>query len=211
MDKIDYGKAIERPFTNVKRLVIGILLSIIPIVSFITIGYFLNCARTAMKNDYTLPEWKEILNLFVKGILAIIIIMIYMLPALILFIIGIITLFVGGVTSLLTDPTQLIPSLLLSAPIFIVALILFIIAGYIGASALVNYSIDFKFKDAFKLKKVMKKAFTGKYFVVWILMLLYTIIISLIFGYVPMIGRAISGFIVGVTFYTAIGRIYPKL
>ena len=45
----NFGEAIKRPFTDLKILLIGIVLSIIPIVNWFTFGYFLECARTTGK------------------------------------------------------------------------------------------------------------------------------------------------------------------
>ena len=36
---VDYVKAIKRPFSDITKLVIGILLHFIPIVNFINFGY----------------------------------------------------------------------------------------------------------------------------------------------------------------------------
>jgi hypothetical protein len=53
---VDYTVSIKRPFSDFKKLLIGIVLSIIPIVNFIALGYQLNCAKTAMKKKYEHPD-----------------------------------------------------------------------------------------------------------------------------------------------------------
>jgi len=47
---VDYGEAIKRPFSDVKKLLIGIVIQLIPIVNFMAIGYQLKCANAMEKS-----------------------------------------------------------------------------------------------------------------------------------------------------------------
>ena len=82
---VNYGQALKRPFTNIGRLVILFILYLIPIVNFIAFGYFLECAKIAKEKK--LPELKNYGSLFVRGLLSLIIGLIYFLPALIIMVI----------------------------------------------------------------------------------------------------------------------------
>ncbi len=64
-------------------VLISVGLSII--IGFILYGYGLECARSAMDNNFSLPEWKDFGRLFVKGLVGSIIVLIYLLPAIVLF------------------------------------------------------------------------------------------------------------------------------
>lgn len=205
---VNYGEAFKRPFQDIKKLLIGIVLYIIPIVNFLAVGYQLFCAKSAMKKDYKLPEWQNWGDLFVKGILSLIIGLIYAIPLIIIamFVVGtaIFTYFDQGMESIMT----LVATLGIGIIIF---LIIALLTFYITPMAIVSYVTNFNFGDAFKFNLVFKKAFTGNYFVVWILMAVYGIIATTILSLIPFVGGAIAGFIVGVTAYTAFGEVYSEI
>ncbi|MBI4438883.1 DUF4013 domain-containing protein [Candidatus Woesearchaeota archaeon] len=87
---VKFGAAIARPFTDVTKLAIGTVLGAIPVVNFLgtffVAGYGLKSAETAMKGDYKLPEWNEWGRLFIRGLTAVVISLIYFLPVILLFI-----------------------------------------------------------------------------------------------------------------------------
>ncbi len=207
---VDYKEAFKRPFTNVLKLIIGIILSIIPIVNFIATGYHLECAKTAFTKKFRLPDWKNFGKLFLNGFLAVVISLIYLIPVIIILLIFGISIMKDWFQGGLTSPTQLINILADFRGIIFVGFLLFILAAYIIPMALVGFIEDGKFGDAFS-KSIFKKAFTGKYFVVWILMGLYTIILGLILGFIPFVGGSIAGFITSLTSFTAIGEVYKKI
>src|SRR3989344_5954514 len=84
---VDFVKAIERPFTNFKKFMLGLLFSLIPIVNFIAMGYELECAKTASKKQFQLPEWKNYGKLFKRGFLQLCIALLYMVIPGILFLV----------------------------------------------------------------------------------------------------------------------------
>jgi len=215
----NFGEAIKRPFTDIKILLIGIVLSIIPIVNWLTYGYFLECAKTSKKKK--LPEWKEWGSLFVHGLLYLIIGIIYFIPALIFLAIGFGKAFFtlmssgflinyGTTASSEALMEQLLPILATNAVFLLIGGILAIIAMYVIFSAIVNYSKTYKFSDAFS-SKIWKKAFTGRYLLTFIVFLIYAWVVSWILGYIPIVGPAIASFIVGVAWFTGFGEIYSKL
>jgi len=206
---VDFESAFKRPFTDIKKLVIGIVLQIIPIVNFLALGYQLNCAKTAMSKDFKLPEWEDWGKLFVKGLLAIIIGVIYMLPALIVLIASFgMALFAalgargGGAGAIVMGS--------MGIGVFI-GLLLMLLAAYVLPIAILSYVKDDKLGSAFKFKAVFKKAFRVNYLVVWIVMAIYEIILVAILSFIPIIGSAVGAFIASVTSMTAFGEVYPEL
>ena len=84
---VNFEGAIKRPFQDFKKLGIGLLVyfvAMIPFIgwlaSFLGMGYGLECAKTAMKKNYKLPEWTDLGNLWIKGFLYFLIGLIYMIP-----------------------------------------------------------------------------------------------------------------------------------
>ena len=205
---VNYQEAFKRPLQDIKKLLIGIVLCIIPIVNFLAVGYQLFCAKTALKKDYKLPEWQNWGDLFVKGLLSLIIGVIYAIPLMIvaMFVIGtaIFAYFNQGMESIMT--------LITTAGIgMIIFLIIALLTFYIIPMAIVSYVNNFNFSEAFNFGIVFKKAFTGKYLITWILMLLYGIIATVIFSFIPFVGGAIAGFVVGVTAFTAYGEVFAEI
>lgn len=204
---VNYSEAFKRPFQDIKKLLIGTVLYLIPIVNFLAFGYQLFCAKSAMKKDYKLPEWENWGDLFVKGLLSVIIGVIYFIPALI------VLLFFAGTSffAYLSLGMEIIPNLTADLGSgLVVFVILALLAAYVSPMAIMSFVETFNFKDAFKFSKVFRKSFTGKYFVTWLLMQLYSIITAAIFSFIPIVGGGLAGFVVGVTAFTAYAEAYTE-
>ncbi len=92
---MDIGTAISKPFSDVKTLIMGIILLIIPIINFLTIpGYLLRVASKVMNGDKALPKFDNFGELVVDSLKAIVTlfihVIVYMIVALILAIIPIV-------------------------------------------------------------------------------------------------------------------------
>jgi len=236
----NFGEAIKRPFTDFKKLLIGALFFMIPFVNLITglfaTGYALNGAKTAMKKKYAMPEWADWGKMFVNGLLGGVIYIIYMLPALIIFIIGLIssiTLGIGVsigtlVNALVSNDSAAIANAIsgmigvsgLFLVTFFLAVLLVLIAAYVTPMAIMAFIATDKFGEAFNLKAVFGKAFRGNYFVAFLISLLYVIALAVIAGIldlilaITIIGPAVVNgfytFIVTVTLYTIFGEVYAE-
>ncbi|MCD4666469.1 DUF4013 domain-containing protein [archaeon] len=209
---VNYGEAFKRPFTNFTKLIIGILLSIVPIVNFFALGYELEAGKTAMKRNFKLPEWNMWGKYFLRGLLYFVITIIYMIPALIVILIAAGTAAFSGLTAYaLSDITAFFAGLIVAAPLIILGIILAILAIYMIPAAVLRYVSTDKFGDAFSFGIVFKKVFSGKYFVPWLIGLIYGLVVGAILGWIPFVGSAISGFITGVTMLTLLGEVYPTI
>jgi len=206
---VDFETAFKRPFTDIKKLVIGIVLQVIPIVNLLALGYQLNCARTAMGKDFKLPEWEDWGKLFVKGLLAVVITVIYILPALIVLIASVGMAFFAALGAQGGDIIAIaMGSIGIGA---LLGFLLMLLAAYVLPAAILSYVKDDKIGSAFKFKAVSKKAFKVDYLVVWIVMTIYEIILVAILSVIPIMGSAAGTFIASVTSMTAFGEVYPEL
>ncbi len=201
----DFGMAIKRPFTDLAKFIIGAVLSIIPIVNFLEVGYTLKCAKSAMNGDYKLPEWAEWGDLFVKGLLAIVILIIYAIPLVILM-----AIFAGGAFMAVTQGADMGTAGMGMGMIIIMALaILFV---YLIPSVTITFvANDFRFGAAFRVGEIVKKTLNKDYFVTWIVVGVYSVVLSIVLAFIPFVGMAIASFATGVTSMTAFGELYPKL
>ena len=191
---VDYMRAIKRPFSDITTLIIGIVLYVIPIANFIPLGYALKSAATASRNDFSTFEFSDYGGLFVKGLIAAIIGVIYLIPAVIVFVgAPILALLIRGSTGALLVGLGTLLGLLLA-----------LLAFFLLPLALTKYAIEGNFGAAFGCGGIFKKAFTVKYIVTWILML----IISWAIGFFTL---GLLAFPAMVAFFTAIGEVYPEL
>ncbi len=232
MSKIEYLKAIKRPFTDFNKFVIGIILILVPVLNIITNffvrGYQLECSKDLKKNKYRLPEWTDFKKLFVVGILSFLISLIYLLPALIILVISVWSVALDLIKA--TEPSiETLLTSLTSAEMtgLFVSLALLIITSYFIPIALLEFINKSKFTDAFKINIIIKKAFKSKYFITILLILIYFIALQAVYSLLMMlvvlipysiavqvisvILSSIISFILGVTAFTLLGEIYPKL
>ena len=213
---IRYIEAIKRPFTDMRKLLIGLVLSVIPIANFITIGYWLENAKTATTKAMKLPEWKNFGKLFVEGLVIIVLGIIYSIPAFLVFyaLLGetVMQYFVDvNAASLLMQETIANLSTAGMAGLVVTGLLI-LLASLLSPAAAMNYATAKKnrFKAAFDFKKIFKGVFTNEYLLAWVGATLYTIVISGILGLVPYVGGAIATYLTGLTYYTLLGEVYLK-
>lgn len=233
----DYEGAIKRPFSDLKKLLIGVVLSTFPIISLFAKGYYLESSGVSKKrriNRKEMPDWENWSNLFFKGLLAIIIKSVYLLPMIFVMLFGfgfVLSSLIATLApifpfdSLSSDPAAIMkienffqqnwmlimPSLLKLGPFIFFGVIFALLAVYISPIAILSFISSNKLSDAFDLRNIFKKAFTAEYFVAFIVIALFSIVIKAVFLIIPFVGMGISKFLTGMFAYTVIGEIYKKL
>jgi len=236
---VNYGEAVKKPFTDLTKLIIGIVLSLIPIINWFVQGFIIESSGLGKtKPSKKMPEWKNWGNLFFKGFISYVIAFIYIIPAGIVFLIGfgsasisLINTYLGTVipkellSSVIAGETSpevikhlvaenwvlALPTLIALAPVFLLGVVLLLIASYLTPAAVLNYLKNNKFSKAFDLDLVFKKAFSGKYFAVWIIAGLIITIVTAILNLIPLIGSAMAFFITGVIAYSLFGQAFREI
>lgn len=222
----DYTTAFEKPFTNVKNLLIGILLSILPIINWFAIGFAMKCSGVGKtKPSKKMPEWKNFGDLFTKGFFASLISLIYMIPAIIIlaFSLGgvLVTYFsqipMDQIANKTSEEVQVIlqpiidstaPALVAAIPFILLALLLAFLAAYVLPIAILSYLEKENFSEAFKIKKIFSKSFKINYFAVWLVSILASMILGALLNIIPILGRPAASFIVLVISFSLFGQIY---
>lgn len=215
---VDYGGAIKKPFTNIPSLVIGIIVGIIPIVNILNIGFGLQTAQKTLNGDKTLASWKEIADIIVKAIAGIVIAIIYYVPALIVAGIGLVSSFDKIVESFSSPSAEAFTALISSAgPFFIVVLLLALIAMFLLPMAVISF-LKNGFGKAFALGTIVKKALTGKYILSWIVVIVWSIVLFIVFfilSLVPLVGAFIGAgllsYAITVTEYSIFAEAYNEI
>ncbi len=215
----EYNEAIKRPFLDWMKFGIGALMYMIPMVNIVTnffgTGYMLKCAKTATRKSYALPDWENWGQLFVQGLLATIIAVVYSLPAIIVgFIIG------GSTFSQLMmgfTPLALLRSL--TGSMFIVGLLL-LLALYILPAGFIIYATRDNFSSAFDFQIIFRRAFTAQYFTAWIVSVAYSLIVLFVAGFIstllaitlilPFVVAGCAAFMMGVTAATIFGEAWGE-
>lgn len=209
-----FGDAFKRPFQDFKSLLIGIVIMLIPIVNFIGIGYLLQCAKTATKRNTDLPHWENWFDLFVKGVVALVIGIIYMIPAIITLALTIgVTALTGGFAGILgaKGAFTLLTTLATASIGLLATAVVGIIFWLLGSAAIVRYADRGSFSAAFELGAIARKAFTGTYFAAWLVGMIYCCVLTALLSLVPFLGGAIAMFIGGVTLWTLLAEAYSKV
>jgi len=213
---VEYMNAIKKPFTDVKTLVIGIILGLIPIVNWLVTGYAVNVSRMVQKGDKKLPAWdtSKIVEYIVDFIKIAVVEIVYLIPAGIVFA-------VGGATMLLPllsgDMNAVMAGLLGAGLIIMIAVVLALI-GLIFASMGIQFMIkENKIGSAFKLSAILKKVLTAKYWISVIVLLVYYFVLGLVFmvlSFIPLIGSLIGmgllGFAGSTTMMTVMAEVFNE-
>jgi hypothetical protein len=233
---VNYEVAVKKPFTDLMKLVIGIVLSIIPIVNTTVVTGFAidNSGLGRTKPSKKMPEWKDWWYLFVKGVGAIIINIVYLIPAIVVLVIaaGLAVSDIAGtiigsqiasqISSGQATPEVvgqifrqnwylLMPIILQLAPLIILGALLALLAMFLTPMAILNYVKNKRLGAAFDLRTVTRKAFTSKYIVAWVLVSILYQVLGAILGFIPWLGPAIVLFVVGVIGYSLYGQVYKEV
>ncbi|MFH1332004.1 MAG: DUF4013 domain-containing protein [archaeon] len=227
---VDYTASLKKPFLDIKNLLIGVLLSIFPIIQWFSLGYALECTGLT-KRKVPLnksPNWTDWGKLFANGFLTVAISIIYFLPALVIFLIGFASVlaailrvvnftdFITGNQAAISQAisqnvASIMPNLVFAVPFLVIAVLFVVLAAYVVQSAILNFLAYNSFGKAFAFGEVFRRAFTGKYFVAWILVCLISLVAILIFNWIPWVGPAVMYFTANVISYTIFGQVYKEL
>ncbi|HZJ84062.1 MAG TPA: DUF4013 domain-containing protein [Syntrophomonadaceae bacterium] len=190
---MDFYYYIRFPFNDrewFKKLGIGSIVFLIPIINIIAIGYFVQCIRLGAKGRRILPFWHNWEGLLRDGIIAIIISLAYIIP-----------------------PCLLWP-LFLAVPVIGIFMqsTIFLIAGLMIPMAVANYAVTDEIIDAFKLGRILGQLgeVLNDYVVIYLIMVIInSIFIALIFA-LPILALlgAIVNFYLGVIFANFIGQLF---
>ena len=208
---MDYESAFKRPFLDVKKLLIGILLSILPIINFFSLGYVLESAKLTLKKKNDLPEWENWKDMFIHGLSIFLVYIIYMIPTIILITLAIGFGFLKALIVWLIKGSltiSILEGIKTAAPLLISGMLLTFVVSYLLPIITINYIKTWKFSDAFKFKDIFDKVLTPKYFMCWIIVAVISTIIIGILHIIPFIGSKIGFFISAMISMTLFAQVY---
>jgi hypothetical protein len=184
----------------VKKILLGVVIALVPILNFAWLGYCLDILRNTAKGISTLPEWDDIGNKLIDGFKLFAARLIYAVPAMILTV-GPACLFI--LPALLTRSHEKIAGVMMvfAALILLVAILLVslytLAFGLISPAMTIHYTRTNSFGAFFEFKKIfaiLKKDF-GTYVVVILVVIAMSYVVNMaimllnfIVGWVPCIG-----------------------
>lgn len=236
---VDYESAIRKPFSDASKLIIGIIISLVPVINFFSMGFILESTGFGKtKKSKKMPDWKNWPNLFVRGFFGFLISFVYVLPALTVFAVAfgvavfsmmanamgpiISSEFIEAAINDQIEPSfftnmfsenwpSAISSIMRATPLFIVGGLLYLVGIYLTPIGIANYMKKKKVGAAFDLRKVVKAGFTTKYFVVWFVNALISMFALWMLLIIPVLGGSVHFFIIGVITYSLYGDVLREL
>ncbi len=210
-DSFEYTKKL---FSDARRLIILIVLSIIPIVDWIVIGYQARVLRESPGTG-TPPKLEKYSELFVDGAKVFFATVIYMLIPLIL-------IAVGGVSTssglMSTSGAVLAAGLVLGgagAVILLVGIILMVLLLIILAVGIANMIKTGKFGKAFAFAEILSiiRGIGWVKYIGWIVVVVIIAFVTTALGLIPLVGWLISFIIepiLGVFVFRSMGLLYNE-
>jgi hypothetical protein len=183
---MDIGRSFTYMFEDqdwLKKILIGGVVNLIPIVNFASTGYFIEAIRnTSEGRELPLPEWDDFGGKFVKGLMTAIAGFIYALP--IMIVVGIVfglTAVIAG--SLENDAAEIVATIcpLIGNCLSFVYLILFTL---IFPAAIIQYALTGQFGAFFRFGDIMAmiKANVGGYIIALLVALVAGLIAQIVGG-----------------------------
>ena len=195
---VDYAAAIKKPFSDMQTAGLGIILGFIPVINILVSGYGIGIARKTVNKDNSLPKWdpNQVVKYIIDAIMAMVILIVYQIPAGILLLIG--GAMAGGalISSLSTGNMNAITSAVLSAlilggPFLLIGGLLGLIGGLLSIMGVIAYAKEGSLGAAFKIKALSKKVLSVPFLVSIIVLVIYQVVLGLISALlliIPIIG-----------------------
>lgn len=184
-----------------KKVVIGSLLSFVPIVNLVVSGYVLRKLRMAARGEVGLPEWREWGSLFVGGLKLLVVTIAYLLVPLL-----VIVLFAIGIGA---GEHPAAGALALSA-IFLASVLMVVFALFLPMAA-ARLAITDSIEEALRAGDIYHRIriVLSDYLLTYVvLVIIYAAL--MILSQIPVIGVVLSVFI-SVYVYLALASIFGKL
>ena len=181
---MDIGKSFTYIFEDKKwlnKVGLGALISIVPILNFAWVGYIVQVVRNVENSQIEpLPEWSDLGEKFLKGLIFLVAGLLYALPVVILGgIFFLPVLFTSG-----GNVSDAVSGALVGGMIFVscVVIIYSLALSFLYPALLINFARKGTFASCFEFSQIIKAAsFSwGNYLVAWIMSIVFGAVISLI-------------------------------
>ncbi len=195
---MDIGRGITYVFEDndwVKKVAIGGLINLVPILNFAAYGYFLQLLRQVIAgSELPLPEWDELGEKWVNGLVLMLIMFVWALPALILMGFSIVPLLLAAISG--QGDSQTAGFAALGGMMIFMSLggIYLLLVAFVSPAILLNYAREGGFGSGFKFSQIFSYITTnlGGYFVLLAVMFgvsVAVVIVGSILSVIPLLGQ----------------------
>ncbi len=180
---MDIVEGLKYPMNDknwVKKIIIGGILCIIPIVNFVVFGYIVDTIKYVVNGQKNIPEWENWGNKFIKGLCCYIIYLVYVIIPTILCIIGLSMYDMGADNIILS---------LIGLSCAVIAMVVAFIIGFILPMAIANYAVKDRISAAFEFNEIIHriKSVAGSYILSWVVCIGLFMIIGIVV-LIPIVG-----------------------
>jgi hypothetical protein len=209
---MDVGKSVGYVFEDQKwtnKLLIGMLVSVVPIVNFALLGWVVDIMRNVSQRQANpLPEWDNFGDKFVKGAILFVVGLIYSLPALLITCPAVFLALTGG--DLGGDGQQALSgpflgtTVLLTCAISVYALLI----SFLMPAIFLNFARKGTFAACFEFGEIWRimSRNLSDYIVAWLIIIVVAIAASFVIGivgsvlaFIPCCGWILAWILFGVT------------
>lgn len=195
---MDIGRGIAYIFEDndwIKKVAIGGLISLVPIFNFATYGYYLQVLRQIMAgNELPLPEWDELGEKWMNGLVLMLIMFVWALPAVILMGFSIVPLLLAALSG--QGDNQTAGFAALGGMMIFMALggIYLLLMAFVSPAIVLNYAREGGFGSGFRFGQIFSyiTANIGGYVTLLAVMIGVSFavgIVASILAYIPLIGQ----------------------
>jgi len=211
---LDFGRAFtylsdDKEWIN--KVLIGSAISLVPILNLAAAGYFLEVIqRVAQQKEIPLPEWNDLGNKWVKGLLFFIILLLYYLPSIVIGLLSIASVILAAAQS--GGREEAVLAALFSMLVFILlAAIWMLLVILIVPAIAIQYALHGNFGAAFRLGNIyhLIRKDVGSYAIALVIVFISGLLVGAIAA-VPFIGTIIAlaaGFYVSLVRAHAYGQL----
>lgn len=148
---MDFGRALRFPLQDgdwLKKIGIGTLITIVPILNFAAYGYALDVLNNVYRGRETpLPEWNDIGRLFVRGLIGgILVPLVYVWPVLILACAAYLPLTISAVNSPYGEPSGAAAAF--TGCLFLITMLVALVISPFSTAAIARYATTDQFNEA---------------------------------------------------------------
>ena len=203
---MDVGKTLTYTFDDEKwlsKLGLGALFSLVPILNFAWLGYYIEVMRNVTQGkELPLPEWDDVGDKFMKGLIVAVAGFIYALPGLIVFC-GALGIMIIPAIIEDQDTQGAIAAVTSIAGLTLICCIglYFLVFSFVFPAAQLRYSRYGTFQSLFQLGEVFRliSANVSDYLVAWVITLGAGLVVSFavgavgaILGWIPCLGQILT-------------------
>ena len=194
---MDIGKSFGFVFEDEKwitKVLIGGLVSLIPIVDFAALGYAVRTLKNVAEGaERPLPDWGEFGDFFVKGLMVFLAVLIYSIPAILLSTMGAV---ITAVASSGSQDTVSGALAVCTAAISCVAVLYSLIVALWAPAAAVDYAMSGEFVAFFRFGEIWSliSANLGGYIVALVVAWLASLVASLVGAILCLVGTLFTSF-----------------